>query len=96
MLHCNMSVSASQALCLEDLLADLRHARRRGELGRLAVIAYFDVRRWGRQAGELSVAEHSKAMFTNQPHASREAFLAHVDSLMVELEQAQARYATRE
>ena len=91
MLHCVMGASMSLQLCLEDLLADLRHARRRGDLGRLAVVAYFDVRRWARQAGELGVAEHSKVMFTSQPHASRAALLEQVDSLLLELEQAQSR-----
>jgi hypothetical protein len=86
-----MGASISLQLCLEDLLADLRHARRRGDLGRLAVVAYFDVHRWALQAGELGVAEQSKVMFTSQPHASRAAFLEQVDSLLLELEQAQSR-----
>ena len=92
MLQCNMSASTSLQLCLDDLLADLRHARRRGDLGRLALIAYCDVRRWARQAGEMGVAERSTAMFTGAPHASREAFLNQVDSLVLELEQLQSRY----
>jgi hypothetical protein len=92
MLHCNMSTSNSLQLCLDDLLADLRHARRRGDLGRLALIAYCDVRRWARQAGESGVAERSTAMFTGAPHASREAFLEQIDSLVLELEEVQSRY----
>jgi len=92
MLQRTMSTSTSLQLCLDDLLADLRHARRRGDLGRLALIAYCDVRRWARQAGEFAVAEHSTAMFTDVPLASREAFLQQVDSLVLELEQVQSRY----
>lgn len=92
MLHCNMDASPSLQLCLDDLLADLRYARRRGDLGRLALIAYCDVRRWARQAGEVDVAEHSTAMFTDVPHASREAFLEQVDSLVLEMEAVQSRY----
>jgi hypothetical protein len=92
MLQCNMDAPLSLQLCLDDLIADLRHARRRGDLGRLALIAYCDVRRWARQAGESGVAEHSAAMFTGVPHASRDAFLEQVDSLVVELEALQARY----
>lgn len=91
MLLCAMGNSMSLQLCLEDLIGDLRHARRRGDLGRLAVVAYFDFRRWARQAGELGVAERSKVMFTSQPHASRAAFLEQVDSLLLELEQAQSK-----
>jgi hypothetical protein len=91
MLHCNMNLQMSLQLSLDDLLAELHHARRRGDLGRLALIAYCDVRRWARRAGESSLADHSAAMFTEQPHASREAFLAQVDSLVVELEQVRSR-----
>lgn len=91
MLHCNMNLQMSLQLSLDDLLAELRHARRRGDLGRLALIAYCDVRRWARRAGERSLADHSAAMFTEQPHASREAFLEHVDGLVFELEQARSR-----
>ena len=40
MLHCNMNTSPSIQLVLEDLLADLHHARRNTDLGRLALLAY--------------------------------------------------------
>jgi hypothetical protein len=91
MLHCTMSISTTLQLSLDDLLADLRHARRRGDLGRLALIAYCDVRRWARQAGEIGLAAHSAAMFTDEPHASRAAFLEHIDNLVLELEQVRSR-----
>jgi hypothetical protein len=92
MLHCNKGDVVTLQLSLEDLLADLRHARRSGDLGRLALIAYCDVRRWARQAGESGIAERSAAMFTEQPHASREAFLEQVDRLISELAQIQASF----
>jgi len=92
MLHCNMNPQMTLQLSLDDLLAELQHARRRGDLGRLALIAYCDVRRWARRAGERSLADRSAAMFTEQPHASREAFLEQVDSLVFELEQARSRF----
>jgi len=92
MLHCNMNQQMTLQLSLDDLLAELQHARRRGDLGRLALIAYCDVRRWARRAGERSLADHSAAMFTEQPHASREAFLEQVDSLVYELEQVRSRF----
>jgi len=92
MLHCNMNPQMTLQLSLDDLLAELQHARRRGDLGRLALIAYCDVWRWARRAGERSLADHSAAMFTEQPHASREAFLEQVDSLVFELEQVRSRF----
>lgn len=95
MLHCNMNMPLNLPLNLQlgldDLLAELRHARRRGDLGRLALIAYCDVRRWARQAGKFDIARHSMAMFTDEPHASREAFLDKVDVLLHDLEQVQAQ-----
>jgi len=91
MLHCNMSLSMNLQLALDDLLAELRHARRRGDLGRLALMAYCDVRRWARVAEEPAIADHCAAMFTATPHASKAAFLDEVDRLIVALEQAQSR-----
>jgi hypothetical protein len=73
---------------LDDLLGDLRFARTRGDLGRLALICYCEVRRWARMAGNQQLAEHSTEMVTNAPPASREIFLARIDSLIVELENA--------
>jgi hypothetical protein len=73
-------------LGLDDLLGDLRHARRRGDLGRLALLAYCEVRRWARMAGDQGLAEHSSELITHGPHASREEFLAQVDDLIGELE----------
>jgi len=73
-------------LGLEDLLGDLRHARRAGDLGRLALLSYCEVRRWARMAGDAGLAEQSSELITQGPHASREQFLAHVDNLIGELE----------
>jgi hypothetical protein len=73
-------------LGLEDLLGDLLHARRSGDLGRLALLSYCEVRRWARMAGDAGLAEHSSQLITQGPHASRENFLAHVDALIGELE----------
>lgn len=57
----------------------------------MAWLAYCEVRRWARVAGEEALAEHSSALITHTPHASREAFLADVDELIFELEQARLR-----
>ncbi|MBK6853237.1 MAG: hypothetical protein IPG93_17000 [Burkholderiales bacterium] len=39
-------------LGLDDLLADLWYARRSGDLGRLALVTYYEVRRWAKLAGD--------------------------------------------
>ena len=41
-------------LALEDVLADLWHARRNDDLGRLALLSYCDMRRWARVARRLA------------------------------------------
>jgi hypothetical protein len=92
MLHCTMNTSNLQVqLGLEDLLGDLHCARRGADLGRLALLAYCEVRRWARMAGEQELAAHSSELITHTPHASREQFLAEVDELIVELERVQSR-----
>jgi hypothetical protein len=91
MLRRNMTNSIS--LGLDDLLEDLQQARWSGDLGKLALIAYCDVRCWARQAGEFGVAERSTVMFTEQPHSSREAFLDQIDQLLAELLRARSRLA---
>jgi hypothetical protein len=89
-----MTASAHQLqLGLEDLLGDLRHARRSGDLGRLALLSYCEVRRWARMAGDASLAEQSSELITHGPHANREQFLAHVDSLIGELERTRPGHA---
>ena len=88
MLHRTMDTKPMTVLLgLEDLLGDLQHARRTGDLGRLALLAYCEVRRWARQAGELALAEHSAEMFTKNPHTTRAQFLEMVDGLISELAQ---------
>jgi hypothetical protein len=86
MLHRNMTSATSLQLGLEDLLADLRYARRKNDLGRLALLAYCEVRRWARDAGDLELADRVSHLITGSPHVSREAFLAQIDTLIHELE----------
>ncbi len=74
---------------LDDLLADLHHARRRADLGRLAFVAYCDVRRWARGAGREGLAEQASRIVTESPHQSREEFLAQIDQLIASLEALQ-------
>jgi hypothetical protein len=94
MLHCNMNTTLNLQLGLDDLLADLRHARKRDDLGRLALVAYCEVRRWARDAGNLVLAGHAAELITHSPHASRQDFLGHIDALIQELEDVSSQTAT--
>lgn len=84
-----MNLSPSLQLDLEDLLADLRHARRNDDLGRLALLCYCEVRRWARKAGQADLAARSAALVTGSPHGSRQAFLQDMDALIRRLEALQ-------
>jgi hypothetical protein len=88
MLHCNMNNPLSPALHrdLEDVLGSLQHARRTGDLGRLALLTYWDVRKWARYAQREALAALAAEAIATEPHASREAFLSRVDQVIVELE----------
>jgi hypothetical protein len=92
MLHCNMNTSLEFQLRLDDLLAELQHARRNDELGRLALLVYCEVRGWARQVGESALAEYAGAMFTEHPHVSRTAFLAQVDCLIQQMDNISQKY----
>jgi hypothetical protein len=92
MLQCNMTNSLGIQLGLEDLLADLHHARRNGELGRLALLAYCEVRGWARQAGKPDIADSATQMFTENPCVSKVEFLVKVDRLIATLELHQQEY----
>lgn len=92
MLHCNMgTTTAPLQHGLEDLLGEMVHARRTGDMGRLALLAYCEVRRWARQAGESALADQSTALITRHPHASRDQFMEQIDGLILELERAHSR-----
>lgn len=88
MLHCNMRAQTHQLLRLhlEDILGSLHYARRSDDLGRLALVTYWEVRRWARMARQDLLAEHASRLITDHPHASRAEFLALVDGVIEELE----------
>jgi hypothetical protein len=86
MLHCNMEPAMDSQWGLDDLLADLQHARKRGDLGRLAFVSYCDVRRWAREAGRSVLADQAARLITESPHQSRNDFLKQVDDLIQALE----------
>ena len=76
---------------LEALLGDLQRARTSGDLGRLALLAYYEVRRWARVADEQELAQQSAALISDLPYADRASFIAAVDGLIDELEQVRQR-----
>lgn len=95
LLQRNMNTAPeSLQLGLEDLLGDLQHARKSGDLGRLALLAYCEVRRWARVAGEQALAQQSAALINDLPHADRATFIAAVDALIDELELVRRRFLT--
>lgn len=92
MLHRNMNTHpAPLQLSLEDLLGDMQHAQRHQDMSRLALLAYCEVRRWARQAGELALADSAAALVTRSPQATREQFMAEVDELIGQLREAHER-----
>lgn len=96
MLHCTMgTTTAPLQVGLEDLLGDMQHARRTGDMGRLALLAYCEVRRWARQAGEPELADLSTELITRHPYASRDQFMEQIDDLIDELERAHSRVLAR-
>jgi hypothetical protein len=94
MLQCTMTGNLTNIrLGLDGVLGDLQHARRIGNVGRLALLAYCEVRRWARQAGEQALAERSAALVMTSPQPSRDEFLSRVDELIDELECVRRRLA---
>ena len=91
MLRRSMGNYLNVYLGLDDVLGDLQHARRQGDLGRLALLAYCEVRRWARQAGEAELAARSLALITESPPPTRSEFLHKVDDLIAELEGTRQR-----
>lgn len=89
MLHCNMNtsplISRSMALDLEDVLGSLQHARRSEDLGRLALLTYWEVRRWARSAHMDALAALASDVVTRQPFPSRDSFLHLVDQVIEEM-----------
>lgn len=78
---------------LEELLGDLGFARKSEDLGQLALLAYCEVRRWARDAGEQELARRSSELISRPHQASRAEFLMVVDGLIADLEQARFRFA---
>lgn len=86
MLRCNMTNSLNIQLALEDLLADLHYARKHEQLGRLALLAYCEVKGWARHAGKPTVADLALRMFSQNPCLSKDDFLQNIDRLIATLQ----------
>jgi len=94
MLHCNMndeSVTGQLRDRLEDLAAEIGHARKDMDLGHLAALCFCEVRPWARRAGERRLADLSWRLSIQALPLDKTAFLAQIDRLIEELEQACAR-----
>jgi hypothetical protein len=88
MLHCTMKrLSDTLRTGLEDVLAQLRHARRSDDLSRLASICFTDARRWALLAGHRGLAARAGAIVLDRPHASRASLQDRIDSLVADLEE---------
>jgi hypothetical protein len=92
MLQFNMNDSIDIQLGLEDLLAELHFARRNDHLGRLALLAYCEVKGWARRAGMSDLADSALRMFSENPCASKDAFLQGIDDLIAKLELHEREY----
>ena len=88
MLHCNMDDSTeSLRLILDDIVGSLTYSRRSGDLGRLALVTYCDLRRWARTAHRQALADRTDALFLNAPFADQNGFLREVDALISEAQE---------
>lgn len=92
MLQRNMNDSISIQLGLEDLLAELHFARRNDQIGRLAFLAYCEVKAWARRAGKPDLADTAQRMFSDCPFASKVAFLDGIEDLITTLELHEREY----
>ncbi len=92
MLQCNMTPFLNVQLSLEDLLADLRFARKHDQLGRLALLAYCEVKSWARRAGKPDVADMALNMFSDNPCLRKEDFLQSIDTIIATLELHESNY----
>ncbi|WP_213957532.1 hypothetical protein [Variovorax sp. dw_954] len=82
------AVNFASRLRLEDLGAEIAHARRHDDLGRLAALCFCEVRSWATGAGEQRLADLAWSLCIRAPAANRIAFLARIDRLIAELEEA--------
>jgi hypothetical protein len=91
MLHRTMATDFDLRLALEDLLAQLWHARRTGDLGRLAHLGFSDVQRWGRTARESLLVARAHELLAKCPYDTREDLIWAIDRLIADVEFAHSQ-----
>jgi len=96
MLHCNMSDPGSVLLALEDLLAALWHARRSGDIARLAHVGYSEVQRWARARRDDALEARARALLTDCPYRNRDEFMFAIDRLIAEVEHAHVQLVSHD
>jgi len=95
MLQRNMTHSDVQ-LSLEDILGALWHARRSGDIGRLARVGCSDVQRWARARREDALVARARALLTDCPYRNRDEFMFAIDRLIAEVEHAHVRLVSHD
>ncbi|MDM0022487.1 hypothetical protein [Variovorax saccharolyticus] len=83
-------------LGLDDLVAEVAHARRHETLGRLALLCYCELKPWARHAEEERLAQLAWALSTRGVPESRKLFLQRIDVVIQELEEVCRRSARTE
>jgi hypothetical protein len=96
MLHCNMTQPGSLQLALEDVLAALWHARRSGDIARLAHVGYSEVQRWARERRDEVLMGRARALLTDCPYRNRDEFMFAIDRLIADVEQAHVQLVSRD
>jgi hypothetical protein len=91
MLQCNMNQEHHLQRCLEDLLADIRQARGAEDPRRLVFLAYCEVRRWAREAGQPALADRVSEIVTGDAPNNRATFMHQIDNLIAELNELHQR-----
>ncbi|MDM0084863.1 hypothetical protein QTI17_30120 [Variovorax sp. J31P179] len=88
-----MRATENLMLGLDDLVADVAHARRHETLGRLALLCYCELKPWARHAEEERLAQLAWALSTRALPGSRKLFLQRIDVVIQELEEVCRRAA---
>jgi hypothetical protein len=88
-----MNTDLELRLALEDVLAQLWHARRNGELGRLAHLGFSEVQRWARSAREATLVAQARELLGACPYRSREDLVFAIDRLIDDVEFAHSQLA---
>jgi hypothetical protein len=86
-----MNTSADLQFALEDLLAQLWHTRRTGDLGKLAHQSFAEVHRWGRTAEHSPLVHRARDLLVRCPYQSREDLVWAIDQLIAEVEFAHSQ-----